>query len=749
MLVLPTAEVQTAAADVIQTAWLAVTVDGLPQDEVLVLRRAGEVFVPAEALRRWGIRVDELPIVQLNNQPYIALGGEELAFTVQESTQTLVLTVAPIRLQTTAVRLQRAPLGRMARSGLGGFVNYDVLAERSYGRSSASALVETTVFSPQGSGTSTFIARSSGPGNHLVRLDTSWTMDDPDQLRSLRIGDSISRGGIGGTPFRFGGIQFGRSFEIQPGFVTLPLPSLGGDAALPSVADIYVNNVLSGHQDIHPGPFTINNVPVVSGSGQVSLIVRDVLGRQTTVSQSYYTSPELLRAGLDDYSVEAGFARRNFARRSFDYGPFFVAGTYRYGISNTFTAETHAEVTGKIQQAGVAANAVLSGVALLSLGVAASHSPAGTGTMVTAGIERSAPRLSYGVIGQLMSDSFVTYGTPRRSPRRSVMAFVGLPVRFGSIGTSYTMRSYRALPSLHIASANATIRLTRSVTLSLVGSKTWGAVADTTMQLLLIMPLGRRTSATAGVSARGDGEAATASVQRNLPTGSGVGYRFSGEAGAYDRLDGQVALQTGFGTYTAEGSFTDQGSAARVSASGSVGVVDGKVFAARQLTQSFAAVRVGDYSGVGVYVDNQLIGRTGRDGLVIVPNLRTFDDNAIRIETDDLPMTAQLITDKQTVRPPRRAGVAVRFDVKGSRDALLTVRLEDGSVLPTGSRVLVGNGDETVSAAGGEVYLMALNDRNTVLVHLENGTCSFELELSADSGPQPRLGPFTCVRPRA
>lgn len=746
MLVPPIAEVQPAAADAVQTGWLAVTMNGLPQDEILVLRRAGGVFVPVEVLRCWGVRLDGLPIVQLNNQPYIALGGNGLSFTVQESTQTLVLTVSPARLQTTDVRLKRAPLGRIARSGWGGFVNYDVLAERDSGITSVSGFVETNVFSPVGSGTSTFVVHSSGPGNHLIRLDTSWTVDDPERLRSLRIGDSISRGGIGGTPFRFGGVQFGRSFEIQPGYVTLPLPSLNGDATLPSVADIYINNVLTGHQDIRPGPFTINDVPVVSGSGQVSLIVHDMLGRQTTVSQSYYTSPDLLRAGLDDYSVEAGFARRDFGSRSFAYGPLFAAGTYRYGLSNTFTAETHAEVTGNIQQAGAAANVVLPGIALLSLGVAASHSPAGIGTMVTAGIERNAPRLSYGAVAQLMSDTFVSYGSSRRSPRRSIMAFAGLPVRFGSIGSSYTMRSYRGLPDLHIATVNATVRATRSATVTLVGSKTWGAASDTTLQLLLTVPLGRRTSASAGINARGDGESATASVQRNLPTGSGVGYRVTGETGAFDRVDGQVALQTGFGTYTAEGSWTDQGSAGRLSASGSVGVVDGEVFVARQLTQSFAAVRVGDYAGVGVYADNQLIGKTGHDGLVIVPNLRTFDDNAIRIEADDLPMTAQLIDDKQMVRPPRRSGVTVKFDVAGGRDALLTVRLEDGSVLPTGSRVSAGSGEETVSSAGGEVYLTALHDRNTVLVHLASGDCSFALKLAGDSGPQPRLGPFICVR---
>lgn len=745
MLTPPMADVRPVASDNLQAGWLAVTMNGVARDDVLVLRRLDTVYIPADAARRWGVRMDGLAIVDLNHQPYVALGADGLAYTLDEATQMLMLTVAPARLQATSAPARYRALGNVARSGLGGFVNYDLLADRSYGSSSVSGLFELGLFAPIGSGTSTFVARSVGVGAHLVRLESSWTVDDPGRLRSLRIGDSISRGGIGGTPFRFGGLQFGRSFETQPGFVTLPLPTLNGAAALPSVADIYVNTVLMGHQEVRPGPFAITDVPVVSGAGQVSLVVRDMLGRQTTISQSYYTSPELLRAGLDDYSVEAGFARRDFGRRSFGYGPLFAAATYRHGVSDRLTAETHAEATATVQQAGLAADFVLPGIALFKLGASASHSSRGVGALVTAGIQRNAPRISYGVTAELLTDTYVTYGTSPLSPRRSLTAFAGMPVRFGSLGGSFTTRRYRASTDLQIASVNATIRVSRYATLNIVGSKTWGAVADTALHVAVLIPLGRRTNSSAGISTRGGRESAFATVQRNLPAGTGVGYRFSGEAGETNRLDGQIALQTGYGTYAVEGSWTEQGGGTRLSATGSLGMIDGNLFAARQLTQSFAAVRVADFRDVGVYADNQLIGHTGRNGVMIVPNLRMFDDNPIRIETDDLPMTAQVDSDRQTVRPPRRAGVNVVFPVAGNRDAMLTVLLADGSALPRGLRVVTGSGEETVSAPGGEIYLATLRTRNVVTVQLEKASCSFEVTLPAGGGPQPRMGPFICA----
>ncbi len=145
-----------------------------------------------------------------------------------------------------------------------------------------------------GVGIAGFIGRWTRQGAGFVRLDTNWTIDDPANMRVLRLGDSISRGGVGGGPLRFAGIQAARNFSVQPGFVTIPLPSLSASAALPSVVDVYVDGALRQSRDVQPGPFEIADVPVVTGGG-VQLIVRDLLGREVLYRQSYYSAPTLLR----------------------------------------------------------------------------------------------------------------------------------------------------------------------------------------------------------------------------------------------------------------------------------------------------------------------------------------------------------------------------------------------------------------------------------------------------------------------
>ena len=130
----------------------------------------------------------------------------------------------------------------------------------------------------------------------MTRLETTWTIDRPNHMTSIRIGDSISSAGPGAAPVRFAGIQYARNFAVQPGYITMPLPGVSGSAAVPSVVDVYVNSALQGQQQVAPGPFELRNVPVPSGGGRVQLVMRDLLGREIVSEQSYYASAQLLRA---------------------------------------------------------------------------------------------------------------------------------------------------------------------------------------------------------------------------------------------------------------------------------------------------------------------------------------------------------------------------------------------------------------------------------------------------------------------
>lgn len=739
-----------AGAAGVQEALLAVSVNGEPAGEPVALLRGadGKLYVSADQLASWRLKRGAGPILTQGGIRYHLLSAiPGLRIELDEASQELKLTSPPEALEMTRLAYAQVEPTDQLTGGKGGFFNYDATLQLADGETSLGGTMEAGVFSRLGVGLSSFVSQWSGKAFALTRLATSWTIDDPAKMRSLRLGDSISRGGVGGVPLHFGGIQFARNFAVQPGFVTIPLPSVRGSAAVPSIVDIYVNEALAGSRDVQPGPFEITNVPIVTGNGDVQLVVRDLLGRQTLYTHSYYTTPQLLRKGLHDYSYEAGFLRHNFGRRSNDYGALMLSGTHRYGFTDSLTAEAHAVATRNAQSAGVAASLVLPRIGQVQGSVAASRSQLGQGAMAGFSLERRSSRLSLRVQGEWTSSNYhlVGWGQGRRAPASTIQAFAGVPMSFGSVGLSYLRRDSRGEPDVEYASASASLRLGPIGNLHIAGRKSLRGDKDVGAEVLLSMPFGLRRSAAAGASLSNGRLSATAVHQRDLPVGQGWGYRVSTSTGAIKRIDGRLSLQTGFGAYDAHLSRAGGSTGLRLSASGGIGLVDGHAFASRQLNQSFATVKVGDYPNVRVYADNQLLGTTNGRGIAVVPRLRPFDRNTLRIEVADLPWDAELAGEDRIVRPYNRHGVAIDFGVKAARAAIIRILLDDGTRLPAGATVRIGQQlAEFVSAPGGEVYVTGLEAENTAFASWANGSCQFRFRFAQSRDPQPRLGDFLC-----
>ena len=144
---------------------------------------------------------------------------------------------------------------------------------------------------------------SSDNQAEALRLNTTFAYSDEQSLITYRAGDVMSSGLAWTRPIRMGGAQVQRNFGLRPDLITLPLPAAVGSAALPSTVDVYLNNIKTFSQDVGAGPYRINNLPVVSGSGTARVVLRDSSGRETESSLPFYASPNLLAAGLYDFSV--------------------------------------------------------------------------------------------------------------------------------------------------------------------------------------------------------------------------------------------------------------------------------------------------------------------------------------------------------------------------------------------------------------------------------------------------------------
>ena len=214
-------------------------------------------------------------------------------------------------------------------------LNYDAYAQTS-GLSRLSLYTEQRYFSPSGVFSNTGISYLGGRANladgtgRYIRYDTYWTHSDQDTMRTLRLGDTITSSldwsrrsaspGAGGRNFAAAGpgdFSGGGDQRVLGGAVV--------DRAVHQRVQQYSSNVPAG-------PFVVNQIPGITGAGQATIVTRDALGRSIATTVPLYVDTRCWRAGLSSYSVEAGFVRRRFSVRSFDYDHApAVSASGRYG----------------------------------------------------------------------------------------------------------------------------------------------------------------------------------------------------------------------------------------------------------------------------------------------------------------------------------------------------------------------------------------------------------------------------------
>ncbi|HYJ30027.1 MAG TPA: fimbria/pilus outer membrane usher protein [Allosphingosinicella sp.] len=741
-----------ATASPLEPTLLEVTVNGQEMGEPLLLQRdaGGGLYASEALLRQWRIRLPSAAPVTVDGEHWYRIDNDPgLRATLAAAEQTLAIDARAELFDRQSADLGAAAAFEMTPSGSGAFLNYDVLGEYSRGEIGFNAALEAGIFTRFGVGSTGMIVRAGGDGTRLLRLDTSWTIDRPESLTSIRIGDAVTIGGAGVAPVRFGGLQYARNFETRPGYLTMPLPMLAGSATVPSVVDVYVNNQLQGSRDVAPGPFEVTNVPVQSGVGTVQLVMRDLLGRQIVMEQSYYASSVLLRRGLHDFSYEIGFLRAGYGARSMDYGAPIASTSHRYGLSDRVTLEGHAQASRDVQAAGLGIGFALFDLGMIGGSATLSRSDRGAGMHVSGSVERRTTGLSFGIRAEYASENFNYVGAAEdeRPSRLSVQAFADVPVFGGSIGVSLVHRSRRGdEEDESLAGIFANVPLIDNASIQLFARRAVAGNAQTVFGANVSFALGGRRSAAARVEYRDGGLSRNISYQDDAPSGIGGGYRASA-----NYSDGRRTMESVYTFNAASASFTAHlsraggSSGVRLSARGSVGLVGGSPFAARALGASFAEVRVGDHAGVRVYADNQLIGITGADGSLVVPSLRAFDRNMIRIEEGDLPLDVQIAQTEVPVRPFARAGAVVRFAVRRERGVLLQVVLEDGSPLPAGALVSVAGSPEMhVAASGGEVYIPTLDGTALLEASWGDRRCGFQVTVPEGDDPQPRIAGLVC-----
>ncbi len=531
----------------------------------------------------------------------------------------------------------------------GGFFNYGVFASRvggSEGTDPLSAAFTTSLFGPAGVGTLSALVNPQGQGaRDFVVLDASWRWDDVRKMTTTIVGDSISAPGWWGRPIRFGGIQYSSNFALQPNFVSTPLLAVSGLAGLPSTTEILANNVRVGTQDVPAGPFTISNIPTVTGAGELQLVVRDAFGQQRVITQPFYVASQLLRPGVSQFSLSAGAARFDYGLRNFEYGSGYATGWYRAGIDEITTGEARIEADSSGAAAGVGLDALLGQLGVLSMGLSASHADSGNGRRTLLGFDRSSPFFSFAIRSTWASRQYREIGDEGPKVHRSSTAIAQVPMANGSFALAWTGLSYHNAAPFDVYSATYTVPIAGRVYASLALSRSLSmGTHQTTALALVTIPLGERTSASASIQTNRVNGAqdtrAEAAVQRGLPLGEGIGYYLRGSS---DRQrSGGFSYAGAYGRYGAEVYANDTSTSVRANVTGGIAWLGDTAVLTRPIEQSFALVDTAGIPGVRVLQENNEVGRTSARGRLMLTDVPPYSEIRIAVDPLTVPMDVTL-----------------------------------------------------------------------------------------------------------
>lgn len=669
---------------------------------------------------------------------------------VDEAAQHLTVNAPAAAFATTRIHTPARREPGLTLATPGAFINYQLSDERSGGSSTAGAFGEVCAFAAPGLLTNTIISRSTLGRTRTIRLDSTMAHDFAERLETLSLGDSVSDPGSWGNAVRFAGIRWARNFGIRPDLVTTPLLTGSGNAVVPSTVDVFLNNQRVSTTPIPPGPFVIDNLPTVSGSGDIRLVVRDALGREQVLTQSFYSGASLLAEGLQQYSVDLGWIREDYAVKSFHYGRPIGAATYRRGLTDAVTVEGHAEVlAGEARAVGVNLMAGTGRFGTLTATLAGGGDASGRGVLSGVGYEHHAREASLVLNTLYASSGFRRVGDTalveaRYKQRTVAQASVNLG-RAGMLSVADVVQSFRAQPRQSTVSLTHGVSFGAFGSLGLTVSRTTGSRHSSALFLNWTLGLNDRRAVTANLVA-GSGAAAPptelyGTVLQNPPVGTGSGWRLTGATtGNYD-ADWRGQFESA--DVEVESARTQGISGARFYVRGAATMLEAEVRAARSVTSSFAVVDVAGIADVPVYLENQLVARTDRRGRAVLPNVRAYEDNRITIDPQELPLDTDVAGRLIVLAPANRSGVVARFPVERVHAATFRLVRADGRPVPTGAMVDLNGGSFPV-ALDGMSYVTSLDRGRTGVVSWDQGGCRFELPSSPSDDPLPDLGTVTC-----
>lgn len=596
-----------------------------------------------------------------------------------------------------------------------------------------------------------------------ARKFTTLFYDDPTRLAQLAIGDVGTEPGIGSTTASIRGLRWSRRYDIDPAITSTPTFAWQYDLIAPSTIDIYVDQMRVRSLTAGPGPINLADLSYFAGLRNVELVVTQRGGAQTRIAIPYYFSNDLLAAGKSQFDVALGL-------RSSDAGSSkegVASGSFRYGATNAYTWGVGGEARRGYQSMRGEFAMRDERFGQLSLLTALSRSPHDRAIRNSSVLSHSLSRNTISWQGYLLAQD-ATFGLDR--PPLATQALL-IRQAAASLSVSLSNRHGFAVNVGTSQYANAPQKLGFGARFSQnwgKGMSSWIAVARTeersqklnTISAGLSMSLGPRWSISASGEARSDG-GYQASL-RGARSGTEDGWNNLRVAAlsrnASTTLESYVERPIGVAELAlaarAEQNAGNAAYATSVRLSGAAVVAKAGVWLSPSITQSFALVDIPGTQNVRVYHNSQLVGRTDKDGAMILPNLAGYASNQVRIDDRDIPIEIELDKVQREVAPRSNSGVHVQFvsrTVSAVGGTLTTTREGEQRAVASAQLTIkpMDGGSEALQSSTdgqGGFYLDGLAPGRWHIAAINRTTrCTVELTVSKTSAAFTDVGALLCI----
>ena len=713
---------------------------------------------------------------------YVLSNIPQLEVQYQAANQTLALT-APLswlNLPTTRLDNRQEQAYDIAKAGFAAIFNYDYNATRnSNGDTGHGLLAEARLTTPTGYLSHHHLWNHQNPKNgsassNDVRLDTYWRTVWADQGLVFTAGDIQTSGRSGGTgSSRLGGLRLEHTYSVQPWRNTAPLFSYLGESTLPSTVDLYLNGVKQYNRDVAAGNYEITLPPTISGSGMAQVVATDVLGRTVVTNMPLYGGSGLLAKGLSEWSLEAGYLRKNYGLNSADYDKKLIgSGTWRYGISNALTAQIHAEAGGGYRTIGADTSAVIGTLGQLDLSHAYSRFQTDSGSRSSVFFSTHRGNWSLGTGWSRSGHGFTDLSviarpdTPLENTADTRTASASLSwnsTHIGNFSLSYLHSRREKETADKIGALNWSHNLGHRVSTFAAVTRNFGDTKQHSIYGGISLNLDKGYYATLSNQRDSDGSnsrrLALSKPSRGLGSPSwnlGWQQQDNHHGGNRNDLNGHFNYETAYGE--AHGNVFNTRGATNWNAGwrGGLVMMNGGLFATRTVNNSFAVIDTGGVPNVPVLLSNNRVGETNRQGLLLVPNLLPYQKNTLDIDVTNLPQNIQAERARIQAVPAERSGVAVKFLLEKMQAASLTLKDGNGQVIPSGSSIIRHSDNTPIAVVGfdGQTFIEQLtagSNRFSVSLPENGGRCRFQITYRPEQygNDLPDLGETVCTETSA